>query len=145
MAAIFITVDVVSLDYEDYGGFYEDSIGICPHTGNVHILCRGQRLGRSDNIIEENDTCHIFSRRRKTDNFTYWGVATKEWTTSRKVDIGLTCSVEDMSLFKFIIHRSQVIREIIPRIPGGPKMAALRHIGVDLTVRRNIMTCFQRL
>lgn len=148
MAAIFITVEVTTFGGETYGGAYKDVIAVCPHTGDIHIFCRGQRRGRSDNIVQNNDIIHVFSRRRATDLFTYWGKATKEWTNMRVAPIGVNCEVQNMSYFKLIIKSENVVRITVPRNinyngSGCLKLSCLAHINANMNIRRNMMECFQ--
>ena len=150
MAAIFITAETITLADENYGGIFNDMLAICPHTGDVHILCRGQWTGRCDNIIIENEEIHIFSRRNTRNEFTYWGIAQKEWTINRKIPVGVkTSNIEDLSLFKLKIKSENIINEVIPRNrmyngSGCLKKSCLNHIGVTV-LNGSMMNCFIRL
>jgi len=147
--SIFITVEPIVIETQDYGGVFEDTIGVCPHTGDVHIVCRGQWTARDDHKVINNMQAHIFSRMRKTDAFTYWGLARKTNTVARILPVGASANnVRDLNLFIFKIDSVNVVNVVIPRNPeyngtGCLKKACLAHIGyTDANMPGNMMPCF---
>jgi hypothetical protein len=150
MACVFITKEVIRLaSPETYGGAYDDMIAVCPFSGDVHILCRGQKKGRYDNIIIDNEQIHVFARAHSSTPFTYWGIARKEWTAERITPVGQTAPFEDLTKFKLKIDADNVIQEVIERGEhtgvGCYKRACLNRVGLYNFERVNIMSCFARL
>jgi hypothetical protein len=155
MAAIFITNEIISVEGEDYGGIFKDRVARDIHTQDMYIDVRGQWQGRRDHVVDDaiqnNNNIHIFTRKKKTDLFTYQGIGEFVYKDNRVAQIGVRpLLIHDLAFYHFTIKNNDIVNQVIPRNAlytgsGCFKKACLHHIGHNNPNGAGITQCFVNL
>jgi hypothetical protein len=143
-ACVFITKEKISLNGDIYE--YKDSI-MFDEEENMLIECKGQKTGKGDHIIENSEKIHVFHRKNKNCEFTYYGESIKIESKKRKDKVGTkTKNIEDLASFRLMIEKDKLINTIIVKNKlykgsGCLKKACLSFIGSKIE-KQNLCCCF---